>query len=395
MYAGKVLAFVAALVLCGCLEAASTGEGEDGTSVFRRAEEGCPPLETFSKAICVCEDFNDVGKVNVGPYRLGPYGMNYPYEDEGGSVGVNGTSSHTALVGASGSWDAWVALHTTGDFIIGQSVTTTGDLTFQGALRVHGDLSVGGNLSGTGQVIVEGALRLAGETDRRGMMQVGSEAPYVAPAAPPCPCDPATFFDVVAAVESARAANDNALQGVPTDLALEPRTEITLPTGRYFFENLESQGKVVINIAGTVAIYIAGSLDSVGYENFRLADEAQLDLFVSGNIRTVGHMDMAQEYWHGAGHGWPYSRFRLYLGGSDPFIVVTGNQFWGGSIYAPTAAAKFNGHLMVNGSLFVRTFLGAGHLEVYGGLQIPPDSCPEPIKVDCYGDPDNPICVQN
>jgi hypothetical protein len=55
----------------------------------------------------------------------------------------------------------------------------------------------------------------------------------------------------------------------------------------------------------------------------------------------------------------------------------------------------------------VRTFEGAGHLEVYGGMQLPPDSCPaeatdepgsgtapdEPTKVDCFGDPENPLCI--
>ena len=404
MNIGKALALMAALVLSGCLNASET----ESPSTFQRAEEGCPPLDLLTRAICVCEDFNDVGKVNVGPYRNGPYGMNYPYDDDGGSVGVNGQSRHTALVGASGSWDAWEGLATTGDFIVGQNITTPASLSYQGAVRVNGDLTVGGDISGTGQLIVTGALLLAGENEARGMQRVGSEGPYVAPAGPPCPCDPATFFDVAAAVESARDSNDNDLQAVPADISLWKGDELTLPTGRYFFTNLESQGKVVINIAGTVAIYLEGSLDTVGYANFRLADEAQLDLFVSGTIRTVGHIDMAQEGWHGAGHGWPYSRFRLYIGGAEPVMMVTGNQFWGGSIYAPTAALRFTGHFMVNGSLFVRTFDGTGHLEVYGGMQIPPDSCPgatdepgsgdtpdEPIKVDCYDDPANPLCINN
>jgi len=427
MHNGRTIAALSLLVVAGCVD-------QSQSSSLRRAETGCPPLQLLEKALCVCEDFNDVGKVNVGPYRHGPYGMNYPYDDAGGSVGVNGMSTHTALVGASGTWEAWGGLSTTGDFIVGQDLVTPASLSYQGAVRVNGDLVVGGDLTGTGQLIVDGTLSLGGENMARGMQRVGAEADYAAPSGPPCPCDPATFFDVAAAVESARISNDNALRGIPQDISLFKGDELRLPTGRYFFSNLESQGKVVVVIEGTVAIYLAGSLDTVGYANFRLEDGAQLDLFVAGNIRTVGHVDMAQEGYHGAGHGWPYSRFRLYVGGEDPIMMVTGNQFWGGSIYAPKAALKFTGHFMVNGSLFVRTFEGTGHLEVYGGMIIPPDSCPEasdvpdssnptgdpdvpstsnpvpgdpdvpstsnppsdsdsPEKVDCYNDPNNPLCV--
>jgi hypothetical protein len=431
MRSGKAVALALAVALVtGCV----TTSEPAGT--VRRAEEGCPPLDLFQKALCVCDDLADVGKIDIGPYRQGPYGMNYPYEDAGGSVGVNGASHHTALVGVSGSWDTGGGMTTTGDFIVGQDMTTPASVSYQGALRVHGDLSVGGTISGTGQLIVEGALCTDGDVDSRGMQRVASEGPYVAPAGLPCPCDPATFFDVAAAVESARADNDNDAQGVPQDIALVPGDELELPTGRYFFTNLESQGKVRVNVTGTVAIYLAGSLDTVGYANFHLADGAQLDLFVSGTIHTVGHVDMAQEGYHGAAQGWPSSRFRLYLGGSEPVMMLTGNEFWGGSIYAPTASLDYAGHLMVNGSVFVKSFVGSGHLEIYGGLQLPPDSCPaasddpddgdtpvvpgdpdnpddstppaipgdpdvpdqsttpdEPQKVDCYGDPNNPVCV--
>src|SRR5690606_24764845 len=245
------------------------------------------------------------------------------------------------------------------------SLLTEGDASWVGTLAIGQDLAVGGDARGVGLLEVGGALRVGGQESLLGPASVASRGDYAPLAGPPCPCDPATFFDVEAAVAAARSDNDNAAAGLPTRLASVGVTELRLESGSYYFEDAATVGQTRFIIAGPVSLFIDGELDAVGAQSFELESGATLDLFVAGGIRTVGWLD--------AGSASDPEAFRLYLGGSDSVLLSVGAQTFHGNIYAPEAVIAYVGDTTVVGSLFGRELDGVGRLEIAYGAPLAPE----------------------
>ncbi len=119
-------------------------------------------------------------------------------------------------------------------------------------------------------------------------------------------------------------------------------------------------------------------------------ENAELELWVSGSVRSVGNLRFAREADARA------RAFKLYVGGQSSTIVNVGlGRFYGG-IYAPNADLEFAGAVKVYGSLFARNVKGVGSLDVYYDTDIMiPDGCvdqwPDPvdeIDFDCAQDTD-------
>lgn len=348
-------------LLAGCVAGSATDD--QGSTGAAKRPATCPPADTFDHALCLCEDMNDVGELSVVE---GPAGV--------GSVGINGFTRFVNLTRAVGDWIAYGGFEAVTDTAIDGSLKSEGDASWVGRLEVGADLAIGGDATGVGMLEVLGALSVGGRETMLPESVVGSRADYQPLAGPPCPCDPATFFDVAGAVSAARTANDNAAAGLPTRLAAVGVNDLRLETGSYYFEDAAAVGQTHITVAGHVALYVDGTIATVGEQDITVEDGASLDLFVSGTIATVG--------WTSAGSPANPDAIRVYLGGSDRVLLaaVGAHDFYG-NLYAPEATLAYVGDNRVVGSLFGRTLDGVGALEI--GYGAPGD--PDPPS--CDGDP--------
>jgi hypothetical protein len=340
--------FFAALVLGGCVAGAP-----DGTSQAL----SCPPSPApslFANALCLCGDFASVGTTLT---TAAPTGA--------ASVGVNGRSDVVGLDDVGGSWTAYGGMSGVGSARVRDDLATVGDIAGVGRVDVGHDLSVGGSLADVGQLAVGGTLRVQGQERVLGLAQVQATGAYAAPAGPPCPCDGSTFIDVSARVAAAKAKNDNGAHGLPTSMVTVGPSDVVLTTGSYYFDHVATVGHSRFVVDGIVALYLDGSLDVVGRELVELKPNAQLDLWVSGAVATVGQLEL----------GTDPSALRLYVGGAGGALLSVGQQSIAGAIYAPTAEITFVGDTAIHGALFGRDLAGVGRLTLdYASPQPPPPS---------------------
>jgi hypothetical protein len=342
---------------------ASSGCGLTSGTSDSQAVGNCPASPApalFQNALCLCGDLNEVGASIATHLANG----------NAASVGVNGRSNVVGFDDVEGSWASYMGMFGTGKAHVRDDLSTTGDLVGVGALDVGGDLSVGGDLRGVGELSVGGTLRVAGQHATLGFGQVKATGPYTAPAGPPCPCDGSTFLDVAAAVTKAKTQNDNAKAGLPTSVANIGLTKVHLPTGSYYFDHVETIGATHFVADGVVALYLDGSLDAVGAEWIEISPTATLDLYVSGQVRTVGALAVGSDP----------SALRLYVGGKDAAVLSVGFQAIAGMIYAPTATVAFVGDTNIHGALFAKDLEGVGLFTIdYSAAQAPtPSQCTPP-----------------
>ena len=361
------------LFLAACVSGGTSDK--DGTDTGEQSRPAtCPPPDLFDHALCLCEDMNDVGQLTVVE---GPSGV--------GAVGVNGFTRFVNLTRAAGDWIAYAGFEAVTDTEISGSLKTEGDATWVGLLRIGADLAIGGNATGLGMLEVLGTLSVGGTATMLPESAVGNRADYQPLAGPPCPCDPATFFDVAGAVAAARTANDNAAAGLPTRLAAVGINDLRLETGTYYFEDAATVGQTHITVAGQVALYVEGTIAAVGEQNITVEDGGSLDLFVSGMIATVG--------WTSAGSAAHPEAIRIYLGGSDRVLLAAvGKHDFFANLYAPEATLAYVGDNRVVGSLFGRELDGVGRLEIgYGApVDVDPPSCEEEPGDGDGGEGDDP-----
>lgn len=346
------------LSLSALVPACATHDAQDppGAQPPDPVEEAvCPPPALFQHAVCACDDLADLGVLRV---RSGPSGV--------GSVGVDGRSSLASYAEVSGTWYAWGGFRAAGA-AFGDSLVTPADVYLAGDVRIHGDVTIGGDLTCTGRLDIDGTLALAGAKHVLGLEAIGQRGPYTAPAAPPCACDPATMFDVEAAVAAAKQATNG--QSSWSHLGV---SELHLTTGNYYVTAADVLGHTTIFVDGAVSVFVDGSLDSVGIERWKLATGASLDLFVSGDVISVGVST--------AGDPNAPSAFRLYVGGAGKIgLGSLGHTEFYGSLYAPRAVVTYAGDAHIVGAIFAKTLIGSGLVTIdYGAPDEQPTSCTPP-----------------
>ncbi|MBW2731531.1 MAG: hypothetical protein JRH20_04005 [Deltaproteobacteria bacterium] len=302
----------------------------------------------FSNALCLCGDLKETGVLLV---------KNGVTTDPA-SFGVNGHVSAVAQVEVDGSMAAHSGLVAFANIEVQGSFWSTGDVNITGRLDVGNNMMVGGNVFGIGVLSVGGTLGVAGNDLILGDKSAEDEGPYEGLAAPPCPCGADQVLDVAAKVSAARTANDNGAVGLPASpVSTIGVTRLVLNSGRYYFASKAGIGYTKIVANGAVSIFIDDDYEAIGYDTFEVTEGSSLDVYVAGNIKTVGNMVLGSRHHPSA--------FRIYIGGSEDITVQVGNNIFRGSIYAPRASLTWIGNTRVEGSLFANTVVSAGLLELY------------------------------
>lgn len=301
----------------------------------------CRPRSVFQNAVCLCGDFAHAGSlVTEAP--------------QGGlaSVGVNGTFSAATGTSIAGTLSAYDGVAMAGELVVAQNLLTAGRVSGAGHLRVGHDATVAKSLSLAGELDVGGTLRVGGEASVVGAQHVGARAELSGSVDSPCECDPAKRLDVSARV---------AAQGTGTDAT----GDLDLGPGAHVFRSLNLSK---LRVSGDAQVYVAGDLASIGHGQVDLAPGATLELFVAGNVTTVGSVTFGDPSRPEA--------FRLYVGGRDTVTIASaGRTEWNGLVYAPDATIAFSGSSDVRGALFARDLSYAGLLRVRFAGSPPPDDC--------------------
>lgn len=332
----------------------------------------------FGQALCVCADYHAGGGLFTRGFdsRVGAPDPNA--QDGGGSVGINGryAGSHGAtavggsLIVASTEVNNFLGgMHVAGDLKLG------GDAHQPGITTVGRDAWLGGGFFG-------GPLHVVRDLHRGGQIAslhntVGGQS-LEEQVVVDAPCDCANPFDANIVVNQLRNANENALIGLaPGDLSgVGVRHDLELPCGRYYVDEITGAGEIAIRITGRVALAVGRDVRVAGRLTFDIAPGAELDLFIGGTIVIVGH--------HVFGDPDRPAATRVYVASNEEIHIVGGNVLMM-NLYAPQAHVQTVGIQHVLGSIFARTMLSGGILDITYDRAISEIDCGEEDGDD--GDP--------
>lgn len=360
----------------------AVGDGADECS-GRVAER------SFRFAVCSCESIVASAEVFTDSFdsRRGAYS---PPGGAGGSVGTNTDINSTAR------WDIGGSLWSSGPSGWSSSLPAVvgGELRLAGRLAVDtaevgGDAYVGGGVEANA-LRVDGTLTVpAGQDLNVGMPNIAatSRAPVDVP--PPCGCAPSDLVDIAGYVAFHANENDNATVRLsPDELGnVMSATELSLPCGRYYLDRVGTSAPLTIRAEGRVAVFVGGDLSVGDAFTVELAADAELDLFVAGNIVADDAPSL--------GDALAPARVRLYVGG-DGTIQLGGGGTFAGNLYAPRAELVTAGDTEVFGALFVRRIAASGPLTVHydtGVLRAGEDCEPPPQCETCGDCPSVQACV--
>jgi hypothetical protein len=330
--------------------------------------------ETFTSAVCSCEDTHVAGYLRTRSYRSRPL----PGAPEiAGSVGVNRNYVTAGYADVSGSFsvagDRDIAFG--GYLRAGEDVRANPALEVAGVVDVGRDAFLKSDARVFGRVDIGRDLYMEAGSDISGIafVDVGGERRTEAVSvAPPCACAPEQIIDVAALVDQAQSDNDNALVGLePDDLnvVVGIGAELTLPQGRYFINQLGGVGSLTLHVTGPVALFVADDLVATGLFRVELEPDAELDVFVRDNLVVTG----------AALFGDPErpSSTRIYVGGTGD-VAIAGASVFVGNVYAPSANILVGGFGKVEGSLFGKNIVAAGFLDLGydASIQDPGNDCP-------------------
>lgn len=331
--------------------------------------------ETFTSALCSCEDTRVAGYLRTRSFRSSD-GPDAP-EQLGGSVGVNRDYVTAGYADVGGSF----SVAGPRDVLFGGFLNAGEDLRFNppfdvaGVVDVERDAYLAGPVRAIGRVGIGGDLYMPAGAGFRGIafVDVGGEQHTEAVSIEaPCACAPEQIIDVPALVDAARDDNDNAAVGLgPDDLnvVVGIGAELTLPTGRYYVNQLGGVGAITLHVTGRVALFIGDDLLATGLFRVDLEPDAEIDIFVQDNLVITGAARFGDL-------GRPAAT-RVYVGGTGD-IAIAGATAFGGNLYAPTANILVGGFGRVDGSLFGKNIIAAGFLSVGYDSSItePGEGCP-------------------
>ena len=387
----------ASLLLSACIAAEGGGDtasspptGPESLNLPPNFCEGSGPLvqvpgspapgsctAAFDNAICSCTDVRAAGYVRVASRDLfepaGNLAANSRIEVDGfAHVGGDVIAAGPESLGFFG------ALHTGGNLVAGGNVSTH-ELDFiAGAVDVGGDARVAGDFLLLGAASIAGDLRQPAGKARPIVMAVGGDivdGPVTVE--PPCPCEPDEIIDIETPIAEALLANDNDLLVPP--LRPDELTNVvgvatrTLPCGVYYLDEISGTGVISVHIAGRVVLLVGGDVDTIGVLHLSFAPDAELDLFIGGDLLSIGADAIGNPLRPGS--------TRTYVAGSGD-IRLTGASVFAGNVYAPRAHIHGTGATAVQGSLFGRSIHIPGALDVTYDPSVVGDQCEEEPIID-------------
>jgi hypothetical protein len=329
--------------------------------------------QTFAAALCSCEDTNVAGYLRtrgLGDDDDAPANLV-------GSVGINGDYSTNGYANVGGSFTVAGAR----DVVFGGLLQAGQDLFFHpaadvaGVVRVGRDAWLADDLRAFGRVAITRDLYTADGAGFRGIALVdvgGARYTEDVSIGAPCACGAGQIIDVGSLVEDARSNNDNAAIGLDPDaldVTVGIGTALELPTGRFYVNQIGGIGGINLRVTGKTALFVGDDLLATGAFRIELAPDAEIDLFVRGNLALTGAAlfgDRARP-----------AATRIYVGGSGD-VTVAGYSAFVGNLYAPTANVSVGGYGQIYGSLFGKNINAAGYLSVGydSGIRDTGEGCP-------------------
>jgi hypothetical protein len=200
------------------------------------------------------------------------------------------------------------------------------------------------------------------------------------------PCDCSSSIDVFSIVAARRTNNDNAALGIGTNVLDDPPSAVAFPCGRYYLDGIRG-GAVHLDIEGRVALFVDGSVSVDGGLSITLAPDAELDLFVAGDVNILDTTDI--------GNVNAPARVRIYVGGST--VTLTGSNNLGANIYAPAATVSLASDFEMWGAFFAGEFDFSGNVTIHydtsvlGASGCTPPGGPCKTCDDCSGS--TPACI--
>lgn len=320
-----------------------TCTGALAADLFRHAVCGCGSL-VFGAA------FTTDGYDSSGEYRPG------------------GTGGH---VGSNRGLDGNQTMIITGNLTAGPEGIEAGQV-----LQVDGDLASGGPLGRPGSMIeVGGAAQVAGDVNvqtlsvatlvtRAGAIVMGTingavEVSDAINVPEPCSCDESAL-DVAAVIDEHEMANHNEEAEIAQDRLrdIDGSDSLELPCGRFYLEEIsgDTAGSITIRVGGRTALFVGGNITLTQDLIVELEPEAELDLFVAGNIQVEGAMRLGDPRR-------PRS-LRMYAASGGSINVRPGSEL-ALNLFAPNMDVAASIPLEVFGALVVHRVNGSAGVEVH------------------------------
>lgn len=333
-----------------------------GGKVIRKTCTGDVAEQTFTSALCSCEDTNIAGYLRTDSFQssLGP---DAPVK-RGGPVGVNASYITAGYADIGGSF----AVAGARDILFGGLLKSGGDLRFAphfdvaGVVEVARDAHLAKNARAFGVVDIGRDLYTPAGVGFVGVpiVDIGGERHVTAVSVPPpCACRDDEVLDVAAIVEDGMQDNDNAAVGLDPkamNVVAGIGVELALPCGRYYVDQIGGLGSLTLRIQGRTALFVGDDVWAGGLFKIELDPGAELDLFIRDNFTIAGAAKFGDEDRPAA--------VRIYVGGTGD-IAIAGYGNFAGNVYAPRANITIAGLGVVHGSLFGKNINSPGAVFVH------------------------------
>ncbi|HEY8039476.1 MAG TPA: hypothetical protein VIF15_06765 [Polyangiaceae bacterium] len=339
----------------------------------------------FRFAACACGSLDASGRLTTDSFDSS--GDGGAGSGQAASIAANGavaTNAHTTLggsvyAGGAGVAQGSAAVTLRGDGTVAHDLLSGGDVLVGGIYQVGGDLDSTGNVTiQSGSLSVVGTVHLTAGHSASGVTAGGGVASDGTAVAPPCDCS--RPIDIAGIVAAHQSDNDDGALGLATTALDHPPSPVQLPCGRYYVDGVQG-GTVQLLVQGRVALFVAGDVSVDQGLEIDLAPDAELDLFVSGNVSLQGATTL--------GNVSAPARVRLYVGG--PTVTLSATASVGANVYAPDAVVALASSFEMKGALFAQQLEFSGDFTIHydtSVLQTPgctPSGSPCQTCDDCAG----------
>lgn len=337
----------------------------------------------FTHGLCSCTDLQLRGESFVIDAFDSTRGATLDAQT-GAAIGVNG--SVLALARTTRVFGSMTVAGSDFAPLDGKEFLVGGDAKIASAIKASAgdcqfarDLWLGGPLSASVPVRVArdvyhntsaplpSQLRAAGDVQARSFVT-----------APPCACGAGQTLDIAQLVELSQMQNDNQLTGLSRDAfaGVIAGVPLELACGRYALSSVSILGNLLVRVTGRTALFVAGDFAISGNLNIELAQGAELDVFVAGNLSfLVGLASF--------GVAERPSALRFYVAGAQT-ISTLGLTTFAAELYAPNATIELAG-VDTYGSFFGKNIVVADgqHVHFDRAIVSAGEDCAGPLPERC------------